>query len=533
MNVKKSLVLFLVAISGFLLLHGHLDYQFLVSQGDHGRDLYCFKAASDGQLPYKDFWWVYGPIMPYYYGLFLKIFGVSIKSVLLGKLILNLSAGIFFFLSLSLFIPQLFAFTAALWFWTFQPDFFFTYNHAGGIAMLMAAVYALFLYLQNPRLKYLYGALLSIFLLCLIKINFGLAAFLIFIPSIFIIDKINKVPFSFSKNLFFATAMTLFPLALFLVYFSLLRELPIYAVRQCLPYLSGDHPHVASLTTTLPLWWNAIAFNVNANWPNRIFGLLLLSSVFLTLREIFLKETDIKIRKKMIFAVSISVVFYVVNLHEFFASAVLYRTFWAKPFSIFLVFLFIGFAMRRTPKILQVLLVSSLFCIILLRYTDHMTTVGIRKANGQYLALEKGQVFSDNPIRWFDTVKKTTQYLRGQLKDNETFFAVPYDPLYYFLSNKPSPTRQLIFFEHINIPEEQERKIIAELENKNVNTILVSNRARSGEAGLGTLGETYCPLLGKYIDDHFKEVAAFGDWENHPGWAWNHGVRILGRFPSD
>ena len=41
-----------------------------------------------GKLPYKDFWWVYGPLMPYYYGLFYKIFGMHITSVLLGRAVL-------------------------------------------------------------------------------------------------------------------------------------------------------------------------------------------------------------------------------------------------------------------------------------------------------------------------------------------------------------------------------------------------------------------------------------------------------------
>jgi hypothetical protein len=65
-----------------------LNYQDLLSQGDHGRDLYAFDAVTHGKLPYKDFWWVYGPLMPYYYGLFFKIFGVHITSVLLGRALL-------------------------------------------------------------------------------------------------------------------------------------------------------------------------------------------------------------------------------------------------------------------------------------------------------------------------------------------------------------------------------------------------------------------------------------------------------------
>ena len=92
----------------------------------------------------------------------------------------------------------------------------------------------------------------------------------------------------------------------------------------------------------------------------------------------------------------------------------------------------------------------------------------------------------------------------------------------------PLPVR-LGFFDFVAIPDEQEKSIIKELEDNKVNWILISNRHSSTESGLGTFGESNCPLLAKYIHDHFAPVAEFGDWINPPGWAWNHGVRILKR----
>ena len=72
--------------------------------------------------------------------------------------------------------------------------------------------------------------------------------------------------------------------------------------------------------------------------------------------------------------------------------------------------------------------------------------------------------------------------------------------------------------------------MIAELEKNHVNYVLVSSRAFARqELGLGILGTTYCPLIGKYINDHFIPLARFGDWSNEPGWAWNHGTLILKR----
>ena len=74
------------------------------------------------------------------------------------------------------------------------------------------------------------------------------------------------------------------------------------------------------------------------------------------------------------------------------------------------------------------------------------------------------------------------------------------------------------------------KEIISQLENKKVNYILLSNRIDAKEQGLGTFGKTYCLILAKYIGENFEVVATFGDWQNDPGWAWNHGTKILKRI---
>src|SRR5580698_7318530 len=91
---SKILVLLLVAIVGIIISAPYFNYQDYLSQGDHGRDLYAAQAVYRGELPYRDFWWVYGPLMPYYYGLFFKIFGTQISSMILGKLVLRILGGI-------------------------------------------------------------------------------------------------------------------------------------------------------------------------------------------------------------------------------------------------------------------------------------------------------------------------------------------------------------------------------------------------------------------------------------------------------
>ena len=113
---KKGILLVLVILAGAILLYPQIDYQNYLSQGDHGRDLYAFAQTYEGETPYQDYWWVYGPAMPYYYGLFFKFLGATIPSILIGKLLLIILAGIFIYLSIVLFAEPLLAFAGTLWF---------------------------------------------------------------------------------------------------------------------------------------------------------------------------------------------------------------------------------------------------------------------------------------------------------------------------------------------------------------------------------------------------------------------------------
>ena len=210
-------------------------------------------------------------------------------------------------------------------------------------------------------------------------------------------------------------------------------------------------------------------------------------------------------------------------------SGVWHRTLWKEPLGVMLSFIVICTAIFAWSRRWQGFVWIALFG--LMGWGFYGRTVVSREAwkSNQYLSHERAQVYVDNSSVWIDTVNQTTDFLHQTLAEDELFFALPYDPLYYYLTHKESPTRQLIFFDHINIPEEQERKIIAELNEKNIKHILISSRQKSGETGLGIFGQSYCPLIADYIKTNFEQIALFGDWKNPPGWAWNHGTAIFRR----
>jgi hypothetical protein len=527
---SKSLTLFLVLLAGIIITAPYVNFQEFLSQGDHGRDLYAAQAVYRGELPYKDFWWVYGPLMPYYYGLFFKFFGVKISSMILGKLALRILGGLLICLGLMEIASTTAAFLCACWFMLFQQDFFFTYNHIGGVAMIMGVVFCLLAYIQKNSSKALWGALAFIFILCLIKINFGLAALAVCVITVGVSDAVLGIPSNDTKKLFYATALVGIPLIIFFIYWSLLKGLSVTEIRQCLPYMEGDQPYTMNPLTAVGIFLQTTFSMIISTWMNLSFALIINASA---LRCFYLfAEDKLPAPRKTLLLLSLGMLclFYVANFHEYLKSGVWYRGFWAQPLSMMLAFLLIDTATQSIPKITRKIIFLFLSLLLIFSWFSMLRPVNAAETKDHYLSIPHGGIYITNSTDWISTVEETTGFLKKTLKPNELFFALPYDCLYYYLTDKKSPTRQLIFFDHIKIPEEQEKSVIAELEKNHVNYILLSSRAfAKQEAGLGFLGSSYCPLIGKYIQDNFIPVARFGDWHHEPGWAWNHGTLIFKR----
>ncbi|OGX55413.1 MAG: hypothetical protein A2447_11665 [Omnitrophica WOR_2 bacterium RIFOXYC2_FULL_38_12] len=526
---SKTLFLILTLLAGLFIFYPQIDYLPYISQGDHGRDLYAFSRAYEGDLPYQDYWWVYGPLMPYYYGSFFKAFGVTIPSLMVGKIFLIMISGVFIYLSLNLYAKPLISFLAAAWYFLTYKDFFFTFNHAGGVAAIIAATYCLLLYLNYQRTRHLYFALISIFLACLIKVNFGLCNLIGITVAVLFIDRLNGKPIDEKKAGYYLTSLIILPACVFSIYFLLLHKLPVYAIRQCLPYMRSDHPYNVSLLEALKLFIDINKFHLSQNLGNMFIVSIISISILQIILAIKATKGFFAVNKKVAIAFGILLFFYILNLHEFISSGVYYRMFWAQPFSIMLTFLIIAFAAGMLSKFVSNLLIFGiLFCLTMI-FSNHNLMMKALKVPINYMPVERTKVFTINPPQWKYTVFQTTEFLKSNLKEDETFFALPYDTLYHYLTDKKSPTRQLIFFEHINIPTKQEEKIIKELEEKNVNWVVLSSRMSLDKKGMGIFGKTYCPILHKYINDNFLEVVRYGDWVNEPGWAWNHGTMILKR----
>ena len=526
----KCLLLLLVFGTGILITAPYARLQGPLAQGDHGRDLYAAQAVLRGELPYKDFWWVYGPLMPYYYGLFYKIFGIKISSILLGKLLLKILGGILMCLAMMATSSWIVAYLAACWFMIMASDFFFTYNHIGGIVMLLGVVFCLLSYIQKSRPAAAWGALAFILLLSLIKINFGLTALAMCVLTVAVNDGVNRRTLNTAKKIFYTFALIGIPFLVYAIYWSLLKSLSAMEIRQCLPYIEGDQPYNISPWVATITFLQITYRNATSTWWNLALAVLINVSF---LRSIYLfAKNKLPFARKITLGLSLGFLglFCLINFHEYLKSGVWYRGFWAQPLSMMLFFLLVDIAAQSVPKILRKIVFLSLAILVVTPWLSALPSLKAIKTESQYLSLPRAGVYVINAPAWIITVTETTDFLNKTLKPDELFFALPYDCLYYFLTDRKSPTRQLIFFEHIKIPLEQEKSVIAELQKNNVRYIVISSRAWARqELGLGLLGQTYCPLIGKYIDDNFEPLARFGDWTNEPGWAWNHGTLILKR----
>lgn len=530
---KKTIFLLFTIIAGILILWPLLNFQNYISTGDHGRDLYCFQQTMEGALPYRDYSWLYGPLMPYYYSIFFHLGGISIQSILLGQFLLILLAGIFIFLICSVFLSPTISSVCALWYWSFRgTEFFYTYNHIGGVVAMLATLYCLFKYIDQKRSVHVWAGFISIFLLMLIRLNMGVVFLIAFVFSLLLIDLSAKNNRTFKKVRLYIYLSLGVITATSAIYWFLLHTLPEYAILQSFPF--GKFQRTDYTTTpfeSLILARNVISSYFLATPAQMIFGILLILSFVQTALFIFSKKTSKESSKQLFFIFSSLIIFTIATSHEFLASGTLFRIFWILPFIFILGFFLIFTATKNisSPFIKILILITLLFPALKNTVSDHRV-INTLKTPVHKLHVGNNTIYSSQNPLWLKTVTDASEFIRKEIPPSEKILVIPFDALYLFLGERKSVTRQIVFFDHINIAKEQEQEIISNMEKENGNWVIVSSRSVSTEAGMGIFGKTYCLILSEYIKGHFTVVAEFGNMATPGGWAWNHGVRILKRI---
>ncbi len=516
---------------GALLLKPLTTFIPFLSQGDHGLNLYAAQAILKGDLPYQDFMWFYGPAMPYYYALFLKIFNGGIQSILLGKYLLLLTAGLLIYFNLALFFPRLISAIGAIWFWIFLKDFPNTFNHAGGLAVLLLISYCILRYIKSSNQKLLYISLIFVLVLALIKLNFGFAALLSTTIIVFVKCSIEKKhPASF-----YFLALLGLPSIIIFIYWLFLQNLPFYYIRQCLPYFGNANAYYISgiLGSQQP---NSIPINILVNgyqliihifssWADIAFAILINTAGLQCVILCNKKSLDPSLQKQILLAFFATMIFYVLSLHEFLMVGAFYQGYWAEPFKILLMFGIIGCALHAASVYKKVFVALFILTIAFIQIPNSILYSQYQMQRTPF-KISNTNIEISNDSSWVQTVLEATAYLNSHLKKNELFLALPYDPLYYFLTEKKAPTKLLMVM-IIDYQQQQQLEIINSLEKKRVNWVLLSNRCH--EPGIGCMNENFCPTLTNYIQAHFAVETQFGNWDATPRWWSNHAVKILKR----
>jgi len=530
---QLDLVFFtLTLLCGIIILSPYLDYQQYLTPGDMGWHLYVYDQTMDGQFPFKDYLWYYGPLMNYYYALFLKIFGVNISSILLGRVVLNLLSGVFCYLAVRVFFHPVSAFLCALWLMAYHPDvhFIYTYNHAGGITCFIILTYILFRYLKDGNMRDLLLAAGVIWLIFLIKFNFGVTALLGYFLSVWLIDSVFERRSRRKRMTFISFCLVG---AVTLTYAFFFWGLDADALRQSFLYVQGEQLPQTSMAKNIVLFFQSCWETITLTVHNLLTAVVVLTVFFMAVFRLLSDDKDVDLgkRKTYVLVLAILFIFLILNLHEFLLSGVYYRKYWAVPYQIMLMCVLTAIAVEgvRTARSTKVLV--SLFFLYGIIAGFFATTTGLSafKNPAYFLSWKRARIYTTMPPDWQSTVSKTLDYLQTHLEEEETFLALPYEPLYYYLLDKKSPHRITFTFDFLRITDEQEQEIITALEQKRVNYILVSNRVVSNERGLGIFGKTYTHRLAKYIKEHYKAVARFGDWTKPAGWWENHAILILKR----
>lgn len=529
---KKALFC-LTLIFGCVYLSLFVNYQAFLSTGDHGLNLYNAKAVLAGQRPYHDFHWFYGPLMLYYSAFCLKIFGTGIQSVLLGSVILKLLSGLLIFSLCALYISPFLAFTAAAWFWLFNFDFFYTYNHTGGITLSLMILYFLFMHFKSDRLRYLILGSLACAALGMIKVNLGFCGIFSLNAGAVLNRLLGRKKFSPGLKYFLGISSLTVPLFIVAANWMFVRGLPFYVISQCYQYFGND-TQAWEYTSPLQAVLKLKDYLVGRIGPHKdlaAFSLVAAGSFIFFFVQVIrsLKKPD-HTREGLVVITTV-VMFTVCFLHEYLLSGVIFRAFWAQPFLFVLMFLSVGLAVSRFPQRLQSVIFLILFILIGVRGAQKTVLINSLKNRDQFLALDRANIYVGNSHDWIYTVIRTTRYLEKHLGPDDSIFVLPYDPLYYFLLDKPSPTRQLAILSFVNIPDEQERSIVEDLKKNKPQWVVLSNRAAADLQGTGQLGVTYGKMIDQYVKENYSVEKEFGNWDGVAGWTSNHATRILKRAP--
>jgi hypothetical protein len=440
----------------------------------------------------------------------------------LGLIYLLLSA--FAYRTLRLFVSPPVAFLASLAFLSF--DMTWTFNHIAGIVFLLISFFFLWKFFLTLQVRWCYFALLVLTGLALVKVSAGVTSFLAFLASLaihfgFYRYRYSEAPLAFRHFIFIPLIFGVTVLGLYGLFYW---GLPINQINECLTALPQYNP------LGYQPWTNfkhlILRFLV---WErSRLLGVVLFL-VLGTLAGLGLRKRALppNPREVLVPLTGSLILFALANsLDYFFQEGLIYRfDFWLFPVLVLWMGLWAEWASSLFGRKLKIFLFGLAFLGLLAHPVRYLKEALGYQVAERYLDFPRGQVYLGGDLPSVEVLKQGTRTLIENTKPTEEILALPYDPLYCFLSGRRQAVRELIFMEHSRLPDWRQEEIIQTLDARKVPLVLISNRSHSEERGMGEFGKTHCQRLAAYIDNRYREVRRIGDWEAGPH--KTHAIKIL------
>ncbi len=165
-------------------------------------------------------------------------------------------------------------------------------------------------------------------------------------------------------------------------------------------------------------------------------------------------------------------------------------------------------------------LLNNILIIFTIASVTLLTTAGFYKTYNNEL-LVKNFPYNKNDSDFIpDNYKNTINFIKNNLGENDSFFTMTSEAIWYYYINKPSPTRfPVVWFAS---PYFYQDEIIKDLEKKNVKIILYKNNFWSNQIG-GINNEERFPIIINYIKQNYEFFKKIDDNEI---WIKSDGLRI-------
>jgi len=507
-----------------------INIQPYLSTDDMGKDLYPFELSLKGEWPCRDYWWQYGPLMPFYYAFWFLVGGVNLISLRLGLAVIYLLCSLLTYRTLRIFASPPVAFLASLAF--LLQEFYWPYynfNHIGAVPFLIISIFCLWKYFLGRGSRWWYFGALALAGMTLIKINLGITSFLAFLASIFIAGGLER-----RGHLVLISLM--FGILVLGGYATMYAGIPLSQVDHCMTARSAHREfpsytlwthfkHLAQwflVWDRARLWWAALF---------ALFGIL----GFVGLGRKGPAATEMKTIQKVVGSLFLFGLF---NSSDFFMLGHIYRLdFWSLPILV----LFMGVSAEGAKNLfedkMRIFLGGLIFLGVVWLPFQYLGTALRARVPERYLDFPRGRVYVAKEIAsTVAAIKEGTRFIIENTKPREEILVFPRDPLYCFLSGRRHALSELDFEYIAQYSEGQEEEFIRQIEAKQVALVVLANRdgsnplSEKGVAGVGTFGKTHCQKLGKYIFENYQEAKTFGVWASAKP-RISHAIKVFLKAP--